>query len=314
MTKFTVFANAIFPRCLRTCPRWWGASPDHHRYSDDPRMLFSLNLIEDHHRICILGSGNIGCFVAHSLRTLLAPPPVALLFHMYSSLQRFFPADSTIQVQRLHKELSSSKGFNYELPPSPLTSDAAPDAESPDNNDNKNSLLEQVVLLPPSAPPPPPEHIAILVITTKAPQTVAALRPISKRLTRDSTILILQNGMEVEERRRRWRRRTRDRSSSLPLAVRNGTHTPPAPAQKTRMTPRCWNPFLRRRRTSSLCSSLPRDWPPRTSRGAAVGTIGEARRQRGHKPAHRLMDCRNRELLSNYYVVQTMRIVLWEVS
>lgn len=135
--------------------------------------------------------------MAHSLRTLLAPPPVALLFHMYSSLQRFFSADSTIQVHRLHKELSSSKGFNYELTPSPLTSDAAPDAESPDNNDNNNSLLEQVVLLPPSAPPPPPEHIAILVITTKAPQTVAALRPISKRLTRDFTILILQDGMGV---------------------------------------------------------------------------------------------------------------------
>jgi len=115
-------------------------------------------------RIHILGTGNIGAFIAHQLRLLPSPPPVTFLFHRESLLETWNSKAEMTEVIREGVSTFSS-GFDIELV-NP-THSAAPSA------------------------------IENLIIAVKAPTTVPALRPILHRLTPRSTLLFLQNGMGV---------------------------------------------------------------------------------------------------------------------
>ncbi|KAH0607454.1 uncharacterized protein H6S33_002488 [Morchella sextelata] len=121
--------------------------------------------IDPRSRIHILGTGNIGSILAHSLRTLASPPPVTLLLQNYTSLSNFTRAGSLIRLYRPHTEPTSATGFNTE------------------------------VVTPPTGQAETVIHN--LIITTKAHQTAAALQPLSNRLTSESTVLVLQNGMGI---------------------------------------------------------------------------------------------------------------------
>lgn len=122
--------------------------------------------VDPRSRIHILGTGNIGSIVAHSLRSLASPPPVTLLLQNYTTLSTFTRQGSHIRLYRPLTEPTTASGFTTEV----VTPSTGQQEDLPIHN---------------------------LIITTKAHQTAAALRPLCTRLTPESTVLVLQNGMGV---------------------------------------------------------------------------------------------------------------------
>ena len=113
----------------------------------------------------ILGIGNIGKLVAHSLAKKESPPPVTLLFHRPGLLKDWERSQKCIELIT-NGQSDKQYGFSTELIP-----ETAESATSPT------------------------DMIKNLVIATKAMQTSQALAGIRHRLDNESTILFTQNGM-----------------------------------------------------------------------------------------------------------------------
>ncbi|MCJ1430772.1 hypothetical protein MMC27_000122 [Xylographa pallens] len=124
--------------------------------------------------IYILGLGNVGCFVAHSLRSLPSEPSVTLLFHRQGLIGKWKTSGETIDL-RTDGVSDIRGGFDVEL--------AVPLSEEENNAASSSSINHPSI-----------NH---LIVAVKAQNTVAALRSIQHRLTAQSTILFLQNGMGV---------------------------------------------------------------------------------------------------------------------
>ncbi|KAF8477217.1 ketopantoate reductase PanE/ApbA C terminal-domain-containing protein [Kalaharituber pfeilii] len=129
-------------------------------------------------RIYIVGTGNIGCFVAHGLRSIHPRRPITLLMHRRNTAREFEENGSIIVVQ--HNRLAvSRKGFDVEL----------------------NSMAIENLLpyskTPPSSVSTPGDKIEHLIVTTKGHQVRAALEPLVPRLTPNATIAFIQNGMGI---------------------------------------------------------------------------------------------------------------------
>ncbi|KAF3917751.1 hypothetical protein ABW20_dc0101771 [Dactylellina cionopaga] len=122
-------------------------------------------------RIYILGTGNVGCLVAHSLRSIPSPPAVTLLIHHLNTRQIFRKTGYRIRVER-NRVASVVSGFNYEVTDRSIFESWAAGAANPIHN---------------------------LIVTTKAHQTVPAIGSVRDRLDRNSTIMLLQNGMGILE-------------------------------------------------------------------------------------------------------------------
>lgn len=108
----------------------------------------------------ILGVGNLGKFLAHSLIKACPSAPVTFIMHRAGLMQQWNEANRTVKVIR-DGEGEDRKGF-------PAESIHDLDAGS---------------------------HIKHLLVTTKAHATREALMPLKSRLCRSSTILFTQNGM-----------------------------------------------------------------------------------------------------------------------
>ncbi|RPB01436.1 2-dehydropantoate 2-reductase, partial [Choiromyces venosus 120613-1] len=297
-------------------------------------------------RIHILGSGNIGNLVAHSLRTLPNPPPVTLLFHKFSKLEEFQNNGSRIALHRPLKEVSISHGYEAELTPPPNAVVAA--------NTPPEALVDPNTG---ATPPLPQRRIANLIITTKAHQTIAALRPISERLTRDSTILILQNGMGVlEEIKAEIFPDPSSRPNFLlgitthgvypegPFALMQkgmgtislgyvqrdpdaqkgegggmikswfSTTPPPASEHPDKPPPLPTLPPTTHYLLSSLLSATPLSATHLSITELLTAQLEKLAINSVINPLTVLLNCKNGELLENFYIVQNMRLILWEVS
>ncbi|KAI4186936.1 MAG: hypothetical protein L6R41_003131 [Letrouitia leprolyta] len=178
---------------------WWyahNAGGKQDRVTNDPVSETSSTLIQysraQHRtanvprRIYVLGAGNIGGFVAHSLAGLPHPPPITLLLPSQKSLNSW------------HEQGNSIK----------LTTDGFLDIKS--NIDvsfvRRPRLLEETTAAQNSSHPvsqhwdsPQEEIIHNLIVTVKALNTVDALRRVAHRLTQESSILFIQNGMGIIE-------------------------------------------------------------------------------------------------------------------
>lgn len=154
-------------------------------------------------RIHILGMGNIGCFVAHSLASRMSRPPITILLHTREMYERWLQRKQTIRLMTNGSD-DNKTGFDvnvwnnetwYSIP----YYDERNPRLSPEEQQEYNSQLE--LDDDPSAEVDnfgiDDEKIECLIVATKAPLTVKALAPVSHRLTPDSTILFLQNGMGV---------------------------------------------------------------------------------------------------------------------
>ncbi|KAF2435613.1 hypothetical protein EJ08DRAFT_692192 [Tothia fuscella] len=151
-------------------------------------------------RIHILGTGSVGKLIAHSLRGLPNPPPVTLLFHRASYYYEWQASKKDIKIttngitvshsgfgaeparcgwRRYGKSLTIEQFFADEAPYN-LHDDSFQEAPFPDQN--------------------LPDPIQNLIVTVKAASTVNALLAIRPRLSKNSSILFLQNGMGIIEK------------------------------------------------------------------------------------------------------------------
>ncbi|KAH0562072.1 hypothetical protein GP486_003224 [Trichoglossum hirsutum] len=115
--------------------------------------------------IHVLGVGNVGKLVAHSLARVSPAPPVALLLHRPELLSEWEKAGRCIDVVT-DGSSDKQRSFTTEM----ISNDKS-DANA------TSSIIKN------------------LIVTTKTYATSAAIRPLKHRLNHESTILFLQNGM-----------------------------------------------------------------------------------------------------------------------
>ena len=123
-------------------------------------------------RIYILGIGNVGKFVAHSLAGIPNRPPITLLLHRQGLLYAWRSNGEEIDIVS-HGVSHKRKGFQIELT-------GPPEYRNLDRREMH-------------------EPIQNLIVAVKSPQTVAALSLVAHRLNQQSTIVLLQNGMGIIE-------------------------------------------------------------------------------------------------------------------
>ena len=121
-------------------------------------------------RIYILGLGSVGAFLAHSLAGIPNRPPVTLLFHHQGLLAAWNKHGRAIELYQ-HGIPEKRDGFDVEI-------GRHPDQRAPLNAENDGIIYN-------------------LIVSVKGHTTVAALSNIAHRLTSESTILFLQNGMGI---------------------------------------------------------------------------------------------------------------------
>jgi 2-dehydropantoate 2-reductase len=161
-------------------PTGTAASPMLHSVADFYRSQPVLD-----RRVHILGVGNVGSFIAHSIRGIPNPPPVTLLFPSWDRLNAWQDSEQRLSlVTEGDTEMRSGYGAELAIPriryhgkEVGLTSTAADDS----------AILEGES----SAP------ISSLIVCSKAPVVLQGLSAVKHRLTRDSVILFLQNGMGI---------------------------------------------------------------------------------------------------------------------
>ncbi|KAK4097005.1 2-dehydropantoate 2-reductase [Parathielavia hyrcaniae] len=139
------------------------------------------------HPIHILGLGNLGKYVAYALGRSHAPglPPTNLIFHRLGLLDDWKAADRSIRYST-----EFEKSGRTECPPSAGFGEELLQRAKKENP----QALEHHLDVQASK-----EHIKYLIVATKAYATRAALTPIKHRLSKDSHILFLQNGMGVAD-------------------------------------------------------------------------------------------------------------------
>ena len=145
-----------------------GVNEDRRRFSK--AELGSHEILD--RRIYILGIGNVGKFVAHSLAGIPNRPPITLLLHRQALLHEWKSDGEHIDIVS-HGFSHKRKGFQTEVIRPPEYRDL-------DRRETR-------------------EPIQNLVVAVKSPQTVAALSVVAHRLNRQSTIVFLQNGMGILE-------------------------------------------------------------------------------------------------------------------
>ncbi|KAK2743409.1 hypothetical protein FQN57_004874 [Myotisia sp. PD_48] len=155
----------------------------------------SANVLESKKRIHVMGIGNIGSFVAHSLAGAPQRPPVTLLLHHPGMYETWLKFGQRITIRR-HGLEDSRTGFAVNtlqdgawLHPSEIAG-SPPEAiaeERAHQNQESGSI------------PADEDVIDNLVLTLKATKITKALQSVQHRLTTDSTILFLCNGMGMIE-------------------------------------------------------------------------------------------------------------------
>ncbi|RAH68792.1 ketopantoate reductase family protein [Aspergillus aculeatinus CBS 121060] len=123
-------------------------------------------------RVHVLGLGSIGTFTAHGLNEIApTPPAVTLLLHRESLYDEYLRNSSQTTLHTVTGQTTHHRGYDLEIYNHTRTWHPPPPSNEPATK--------------------PIDH---LIVTVKATQTVAALRPLQPRLTPSSTILFLQNG------------------------------------------------------------------------------------------------------------------------
>lgn len=143
------------------------------------------SFLEGDQNVHVLGLGSIGTFAAFSLADIPRTPRITLLLHKPSLYECFVKNKGRIAMRTTEQKLEERSGYNAEV----LKEGAwiRPTAQG----SGETSIGEgwQVA----------DEPIENLIIATKTIHTVQALRPLQHRLTAESSILFLQNGMGMVE-------------------------------------------------------------------------------------------------------------------
>ncbi|KAL8944284.1 MAG: hypothetical protein Q9216_000579 [Gyalolechia sp. 2 TL-2023] len=137
-------------------------------------------------RIYILGAGNIGGFVAHSLAGLPHRPPITLLLPSQKSLTSWHERGESIKLTT-NGLLDTKSNLDVSFVRRPRPPEEASAAQ------------DDLHLVPQNLDGSQDEIIHNLIVTVKALNTVDALQRVAHRLTRESSVLFIQNGMGIIE-------------------------------------------------------------------------------------------------------------------
>ncbi|KAK1141623.1 2-dehydropantoate 2-reductase (Ketopantoate reductase) (KPA reductase) (KPR) [Aspergillus melleus] len=146
-------------------------------------------------RIHIIGLGNVGLFVAHSLASRPSPPPVTLMLHNPGLYKTWLKRKKCLSLGS--NGLDDVKtGFDIDVLGDKSwisipywKEDGTPNESIEGEEDNVEGTLAQSAGVD--------DPIECLIVAAKAPVTRKALESVRHRLTPDSTVLFLQNGMGV---------------------------------------------------------------------------------------------------------------------
>ncbi|KAL4740215.1 ketopantoate reductase PanE/ApbA C terminal-domain-containing protein [Aspergillus similis] len=297
------------PASLQVCPKrlasTWTQDVDEIARESGQRRLSG--------RIHILGVGNIGTFVAHSLASRPSPPPITLLMHNQEVYQTFQKRKQTLAINSLGLD-DNKTGFDVNV-----------------LSDGTWRSIPYVNTKEEEA-----EQIECLIVSVKAPATVSALESVRHRLTPKSTVLFIQNGMGVIDA---VNERVFPDPGQRPhymlgivshgLAQRSGrfhvTHTGvgttilgPVPSQSSGRSASLgkasdWAPSTKYLlRTLTLTPPLVAVAEPPSS--IMLYQLEKLAMNSIINPLTALMDCRNGELLYNYSFTRVMRLLLLEIS
>ncbi|PYI07125.1 2-dehydropantoate 2-reductase [Aspergillus sclerotiicarbonarius CBS 121057] len=283
-------------------------------------------------RIHILGVGNVGTFVAHSLMSRPSPPPVTLLLHnpdLYSS----WLAKKKCLALNSNGLDDIKTGFDvnvlndktwYSFPYWDKDGEVCqPMAETEDVDESVGESVED------------DDHIECLVVSVKAPVTAMALESVRHRLTPDSTVLLIQNGMGViDEINEKVFPDPRKRPNYMHGIISHGLARRKEPFQvaHTGIGTTILGPALTAKSTSAV-SENEDDWAPSTKYLMRTLTLTPPLVAVAENPSSLMlyqleklamnavintltaaMNCENGELLYNYSYTRVMRLLLLEIS
>lgn len=113
----------------------------------------------------MLGIGNIGKLIAHSLARKPNPPSITVLFHRPELASMFEKAAQSIEII------------------------------SGGSSNKQSSFRSEIISNDYNDPEAGVEPIRNIIVATKANHTISALGGVKRRLDRQSTVLFTQNGM-----------------------------------------------------------------------------------------------------------------------
>lgn len=132
----------------------------------------------------VLGVGSIGCLIAHNLRRTLPARHSVSLIHKNILDQVRFLEKGSITIER-GGNTETSSGYSHEVY----------------NEESRLSPMAQKIQIDVvGAAKPSTGPIHSLFVTLKAHHTLPAVKKLAPRLTPDSTVVLLQNGMGVYEK------------------------------------------------------------------------------------------------------------------
>ncbi|KNG85865.1 putative 2-dehydropantoate 2-reductase [Aspergillus nomiae NRRL 13137] len=287
-------------------------------------------------RIHILGLGNVGTFVAHSLASRPSPPPITLLMHTPNIYRSWLERKKCLAINT--NGLDDVKtGFDVNVL-NDKTWYSVPywnkDGTAENGNVSIDGYTEEVDNEELFAQPAD-EPIECLIVAVKAPVTVAAMDSVKRRLTPDSTVLFLQNGMgTIDELNEKVFRDPQRRPHYMSGVISHGLARRKEPFQVSHTGVG----------TTILGSVLPADavssanqgdvdWAPSTKYllrtltltpplVAVAETPSALMLYQLEKlamncvinPLTAIMNCKNGELLYNYSFTRIMRLLLIEIS
>ncbi|KAA8645660.1 hypothetical protein EYZ11_002485 [Aspergillus tanneri] len=284
-------------------------------------------------RIHILGLGNVGTFVAHSLASRASPPPITLLLHN-PDLYRTWLAKKKCLAVNTNGLDDIKTGFDinvlgdktwHSLPY--WNKDGTPEEGIESQEANVEESLARSA--------EDDEHIECLIVTVKAPVTAMALESVSHRLTPDSTVLFLQNGMGViDEINKKIFPEPHQRPHYMQGIISHGlarrrdhfqvSHTgvgstilgrvpSPGTISPANENDVDWVPstkYLMR----TLTLTPPLVAVAETPSALMLYQLEKLAMNAVINPLTAVMDCENGELLYNYSMTRVMRLLLMEIS
>ncbi|KAL6712688.1 2-dehydropantoate 2-reductase (Ketopantoate reductase) (KPA reductase) (KPR) [Coniothyrium glycines] len=142
-----------------------------------------------------MGLGNVGSFIAHALRGLTNPPPVTLIFSRRDRLNEWIESPKRLTLIT-EGDAESLEGFDAEIAiprqryhGKEVGTDAIGDLHMSDRAGARKPQTSQADFIESSEP------ISSLIMCSKASYVLQTLSAVKHRLSKDSTILFLQNGM-----------------------------------------------------------------------------------------------------------------------
>lgn len=279
-------------------------------------------------RVHIIGLGNVGCFIAHALASRPSRPPITLLLHNWSVYQAFRRKKKSIALQ--YNGLDDIKtGFDVEVLSDGVWHEVL--KEESKEKIESDIPLDQVEDISTDVNY---EHIECLIVTAKASVAKTAIKSVKHRLTKHSTIVLVQNGMGVAEMlNHALFPNPEDRPTYVQGVVSHGlTRIDKFHVAHLGVGTMVFAPSITEK-TPALLAEDDTHWAPTTkyilrllaltpSLVATTDTPAALLQYQLEKlavnclinPLTALHDCTNGELLYIFNVTRTMRLLLFEIS